>query len=449
MSDAARQVMAMISRQRQEEYFIAECLLENDKLSQLGVQPGSYIGRYQTIIGNKKKKRDNQKGMFLAIAATFGVTLAVALLKKWLSDSIDEMDRSELDSDTSSVDDSKDSLSDRVKKFVGVRDESGPSMTSQGNGVTKPVSSPEVAKISASPDAEDTKWIKTVNANEETKSSIKESASKSGVDYALLYGVLGAESNFRTDVKASTSSATGIGQFTKSTWLYLVEKLKLPYTEQDRSDPKKASHVAGLYLQEIQKTLSKTLDRKPSYGETYLGYFLGPGAAVKFLSALKKNPNQTGASLFDKAAKANPNIFYERGDQNKPKTLAQILAQIDGKVLSYAKDADPNVTSLTASNVQVDQVNSTSSSPSNDPSSGTSIAAPTAAKATMVADRIQLPNDVVTSKKSQDRAEQAAERVTNNNQKPELASSVSLDSSNQTGIPFRGKDGRIYQTNQG
>jgi hypothetical protein len=181
--------------------------------------------------------------------------------------------------------------------------------------------------------------------NKDVQDAIRQASSGRNVDYALLYAVAGAESSFRQTASATTSSAVGLFQFTDSTWKYLCDQYKLDYTSQDRNDPRKSAQVAGLYVRDINETLQRGLGRKPSYGEVYMGYFLGPSGALRFLKATEKSPNALGSELFPKAAKANPNVFFERGDQTKPLTLRQILAKQEGKILSYAKDADPNLDS--------------------------------------------------------------------------------------------------------
>lgn len=175
--------------------------------------------------------------------------------------------------------------------------------------------------------------VKTSTATAAQKYAIKAGSAKSGVDYSLMYAVAGAESSFQNNVSAGTSSAQGLYQFTNSTWTYMCDELGLKYTLEDRNDPEKASHVAGMYVARIIRTLSKVLGRKPSYGETYLGYFLGPTGGAKFLQAMIQNPNALGSELFPRAADANPGIFYAKG---KPLTLGQTLAKLEGKIASYS-----------------------------------------------------------------------------------------------------------------
>lgn len=246
-----------------------------------------------------------------------------------------------------------------------------------GGGATssyapEPTPTPTTAPVSApSPTTSSGPKIKTAKADANTQSILRTAATQGGVDYALLYSITGAESSFRSGVSASTSSAVGILQFTGPTWTSLCRAYKLPYTSEDRKDPAKSAHVATLYLKQINASLTKVLGRNPTYGETYMGYFLGPSGAAKFLSAAKQNPDAIGADLFPKAASANPGVFYDKGDTSKPLTLRQILAKQEGKITAYAQDANPQYAQQDTGNAPVRPVQvALNTSQANDQSSG-------------------------------------------------------------------------------
>jgi hypothetical protein len=177
-------------------------------------------------------------------------------------------------------------------------------------------------------------------ATEEVKHAILSASKASAADYTLVYSVAGVESAFKSDARASTSSATGMFQFTTSTWNYLTQKLYpwLNYSLADRLEPFKAAKVAGLYLNSIRDSLKKRLGRMPSHAEIYLGYFLGPSGAGRFLEAMKKNPNAIGAGLFPEAASANPGVFYKNG---RALSLQEILSGKEDKLTAYAVRSTP------------------------------------------------------------------------------------------------------------
>ena len=170
---------------------------------------------------------------------------------------------------------------------------------------------------------------------------LQNTAKNEGVDYPTLYALAGAESSFSSGAKAGNSTATGLLQFTTGTWDYLTKKVypELGYSLSDRLDPEKSAIVASRYIKHISAILEKAFDRKPSTGEVYLGYFMGPSGAVAILKALQSDPNTLGHKVFPKAAKANPTLFFEKGDTSKPLTLLQTFSLLDNKVSGYARAA--------------------------------------------------------------------------------------------------------------
>lgn len=164
--------------------------------------------------------------------------------------------------------------------------------------------------------------------------------STADVGYDELYSLAGVESTFRSDVGASTSKAQGLFQFLPDTWNYLL-KLNpgLGFTLEDRMDPEKATVMAVIYIRMIKAKLKKALGRDPYLVDVYMAYFLGPTAAVNFFKAMKDDKSQIGASLFARAAKSNPGVFYTKG---KALTLGQIYEKLSGRLSGYYADARHN-----------------------------------------------------------------------------------------------------------
>lgn len=172
--------------------------------------------------------------------------------------------------------------------------------------------------------------------------ALRKAAAQEHIDYATLYAVAGSESSFKANARAygGTSTATGLMQFTAPTWKHLIRLYPdLGYTETDRTDPVKSAVMGARYLNSIKKELGKKIGHTPSVGETYLGYFMGVGGATKFLKAYTANPNAKGADVFPEAAKANPQLFYDKGNKNVPLTLAQTKDRLEGKVVRYYAQA--------------------------------------------------------------------------------------------------------------
>ena len=164
--------------------------------------------------------------------------------------------------------------------------------------------------------------------------------STADVGYDELYSLAGVESTFRSDVGASTSLAQGLFQFLPDTWNYLLKlNPSLGFTLEDRMDPEKATVMAVIYIRMIKAKLKKALGRDPYLVDVYMAYFLGPTAAVNFFKAMKDDKSQIGASLFARAAKSNPGVFYTKG---KALTLGQIYEKLGGRLSGYYADARHN-----------------------------------------------------------------------------------------------------------
>lgn len=190
----------------------------------------------------------------------------------------------------------------------------------------------------------------TRNAPAHVVRAVQQASAATGVDFAYLMDKAGVESGYRTDVKASTSSATGLFQFTEGTWLNMVEQhgakyglgvyadkinngsVSDPQTRREilnlRKDPRLSAIFAAELANDNKTHLENELGRPVGNTELYMAHFLGAGGAAKFLKALDKNPNQPAASLLPDAAKANLNVFY---DGTRPKSVGQIFDNFAAK----------------------------------------------------------------------------------------------------------------------
>lgn len=167
--------------------------------------------------------------------------------------------------------------------------------------------------------------------------AIKTASQTTGVDFGYLLEQAHAESGFKSDVKAKTSSASGLYQFIEKTWLGMVKKHGAKYglaeladkisssgdvndqnTRQKildlRNDPEKSALLAAEYAADNKAQLEKKLDHDRHIGsvELYLAHFMGASGAAEFLNAMDKHPFVKGASLLGKAAAANKNVFFDK-----------------------------------------------------------------------------------------------------------------------------------------
>lgn len=163
----------------------------------------------------------------------------------------------------------------------------------------------------------------TSRAPQHVLNAIQDASHASGVDFSYLVQQAAAESNFDTDIKAKTSSATGLYQFIDSTWLSMIDRYGEDYgIETDgmnnsdilemRKDPQKASFMAAAFASENEKFLNNNWGGDVGATELYFAHFMGASGATSFLQARDENPLTQAADLFPKAANANRNVFYDR-----------------------------------------------------------------------------------------------------------------------------------------
>lgn len=170
-------------------------------------------------------------------------------------------------------------------------------------------------------------------------SAIQNASAKTGVDFSYLLQQAKIESSFKADAKASTSSATGLYQFLDKTWLSMVDKHGDKYGLSDitnkkqildlRKNPEICSLMAAEFASDNKDYLEKCTGKSVGSTELYMAHFMGANGASKFLNAMDKNPNETGATLFPDAARANKNVFYDGA--GKPRSLEQVYAFFDKK----------------------------------------------------------------------------------------------------------------------
>ena len=168
------------------------------------------------------------------------------------------------------------------------------------------------------------------------------------LNYLVHVAIL--ESRLRTYAPASSSSAAGLFQFTKQTWLAMlkrhgssnglghyadaIEKRANRWVvaepgEADaiyslRQDPTVSAAMAAELAKENAAILQQALGREPSDGELYAAHFLGPEGAVKLVAAKGKTPSRDSDALFPAAAKANPWMF--RDSVGKDRSVSELYA---------------------------------------------------------------------------------------------------------------------------
>ena len=198
------------------------------------------------------------------------------------------------------------------------------------------------------------------NVDQGVVAAIRLSSVRTGVEFPYLMELAAAESNFNPASQARNSSATGLYQFTRDTWLNTIRKHgakyglerytsqiefyidrngnQRPMVESDsvlehllelRKNPRVSAMMAAETVKDNQRLLSFSLNRKPERTDLYLMHFLGNAGAISFLKELDKNPGVAAVKLFPRAAKSNKNIFHPRSCG--PRTLSDVYQLFEEK----------------------------------------------------------------------------------------------------------------------
>lgn len=181
------------------------------------------------------------------------------------------------------------------------------------------------------------------------QNAIASASASTGVNFGYLYHQARIESGFNPNAKATTSSASGLYQFTTQTWLGVLKNHGAEHglswaanaitkgsdghyyvsddtTRQEilalRQNPETSAAMAGEYASDNKDVLEAKLGREASSTDLYMAHFLGPAGATRFLKAKDANPDQSAASVMPAAARANRWVFYDKS--GNPRSLEQV-----------------------------------------------------------------------------------------------------------------------------
>jgi hypothetical protein len=192
----------------------------------------------------------------------------------------------------------------------------------------------------------------------EVMSSIREAASKTGVDFDFLVAQASLESGFRGNIHANRSSATGLYQFTGATWLRMIHDHGAQYGYADlaksiklnahgaavvadkqierkilelRGNDRLSALFAAEYARANGSRLEAVTGHKATPAELHLAHLLGPNGAIKFIKAHDVNGSQSAAKIAPAAARQNPELFYSRGSSTA-QSVATVYRNIQKKL---------------------------------------------------------------------------------------------------------------------
>ncbi|MBT7449556.1 MAG: transglycosylase SLT domain-containing protein, partial [Rhodospirillaceae bacterium] len=189
-----------------------------------------------------------------------------------------------------------------------------------------------------------------------TLKGIQTASAESGVSFHYLLAKAAQESGFDSDAKASTSSATGLFQFTRGTWLDMMRRHgdelgfgdlasqvkesatgRMTVLNEDaeiqmlalRSDPDVSSRFAAQFASDNAQTLETSLGRDASPAELYFAHFLGAWGATALVTTAEQDPTKPAVDVLPAAANANKTVFFE--DNGLARTAAGVIDWLKDK----------------------------------------------------------------------------------------------------------------------
>jgi len=186
---------------------------------------------------------------------------------------------------------------------------------------------------------------------------------QSGVSFRYLLAQAVSESGGESTARNRMSSASGLFQFTRGTWLHMLKDYgaehglaalssqiktdgKGGHVVDDpalmkqamalRNDPDLSTQMAAHLAKENGGILEKALGRPATDTDLYIAHFLGAAGATKILKAYTHNPNQPAAALFPTAASHNRSIFFT--PDHKARSVGAVYDHIVRVLDSRARD---------------------------------------------------------------------------------------------------------------
>ena len=197
--------------------------------------------------------------------------------------------------------------------------------------------------------------------------AIRLSSVRTGVDFSYLMKLAATESNFEPASESAASSATGMYQFTRDTWLNALKTHGGKYGLADytakiaynvtrggyrrpvvrdkavyrhllalRKNPRLSAMMAAESVRDSQKKLAQSIGREPTQADLYLAHFLGADGAVTFLKSLEHNPGMFAVDIFPEAARSNQDIFHPQTCD--PRTVDEVYELFGEKFSSRRYD---------------------------------------------------------------------------------------------------------------
>lgn len=139
-----------------------------------------------------------------------------------------------------------------------------------------------------------------------------------------------AESSGNPNAKATTSSASGLYQFTDQTWKDSVAKWGKKYgiTEGMKNNPQAQEAMVRELAADNARILTNKLNREPNVADMYVAHVFGADQGAKLINNIGTN-RPAFMIMPPRVVNANKTIFF---DGRKPRTVEQVYSLLGNKV---------------------------------------------------------------------------------------------------------------------
>lgn len=175
--------------------------------------------------------------------------------------------------------------------------------------------------------------------------ALQAAAHETGIDPHLLAAIAWRESRFDPDARNQQSSAKGLLQFTSGTWLRVVRDYGSAHDVADyaaaihtsrsgdlvvsdsmrsailqlRTNPTLSAKLAAQNMQRQRAVMEAQLGRPVTSADLYLMHVLGPTGAMRFLTALARQPSESSLKVASFKVMRNAGLLAQDG---RPLTVA-------------------------------------------------------------------------------------------------------------------------------
>jgi hypothetical protein len=213
----------------------------------------------------------------------------------------------------------------------------------------------------------------SVSVTPQVLEAVRQAIEVTKLDPVLLLTIARAESRFDPSARNRRSSARGLLQFTRDTWLeavrqfgprhglagyanailskrgghlYTARPATLRAILRLRDDAQLSAVMAAERIAQQRLALQQVLGQEASVTDLYLLHVLGQRGVTRFLTALRNNPELPSVTVVGASTQPNSGLFMRGGC---PLTVGQVYARISVQLLAKHAEYRPVLANLGAS----------------------------------------------------------------------------------------------------